>query len=225
MRRQLDNIFWHALSGDQHRFALGSNQARRFAPGFPAILAFPDPERPRLDALNAVCARGEAFYVDGWSGPPPAGWQIDAERTMDKMIWTASKALPVAEPDAVRLSAEHLPQMLALIDLTRPGPFGPRSLELGDYFGLFERGALVAMAGERAHHGPLREISAVATHPDCQGRGLARELMSHLMHRQLQRGETPFLHVMSDNAAARSAYLRLGFEDHRTSVVRVISRQ
>jgi predicted GNAT family acetyltransferase len=79
------------------------------------------------------------------------------------------------------------------------------------------------MAGERMHAGTLREISGVCTHPDFQGRGLALQLMLLLIRRQMQRGETPFLHVMRDNVNARRLYRRMGFSDYREVVVRVVS--
>jgi len=113
---------------------------------------------------------------------------------------------------------------LELADLTRPGPFGLRTIELGEYFGCFEAERLVAMAGERMHAGKLREISGVSTHPDFQGRGLARRLMVKLIRRQMQREELPFLHVMSDNKNAHRLYERMGFRDYRESLVRVISQ-
>jgi predicted GNAT family acetyltransferase len=80
------------------------------------------------------------------------------------------------------------------------------------------------MAGERMFARPLREISGVCTHPDFQGRGLARRLMQLLLRRELQRGETPFLHVMRDNAGARALYARMGFVECQEQVVRVLSR-
>ena len=52
------------------------------------------------------------------------------------------------------------------------------------------------------------------THPDYQGRGLARKLVAKLAYRQLARGETRFLHVMRANEAAHQLYLRMGFEDY-----------
>jgi predicted GNAT family acetyltransferase len=64
----------------------------------------------------------------------------------------------------------------------------------------------------------------VCTHPEYQGRGLARALMFKLVRRQMHRGEVPFLHVMSDNTIARELYARMGFEDYRETVVRVVSR-
>ena len=100
---------------------------------------------------------------------------------------------------------------MELARLTNPGPFGPRTPELGEYFGYFEGGQLIAMAGERMCAGDLHEVSGICTHPDFQGRGLARKLTLKLVRRQLQRGKTPFLHVMSHNTAARGLYEKMGF--------------
>jgi predicted GNAT family acetyltransferase len=142
---------------------------------------------------------------------------------MFKMVWEG--AMPAADeaPEAVRLGSEHVSQALDLAALTQPGPFGPRTIELGEYFGCFEGPRLVAMAGERMCAGTMREISGVCTHPDFQGRGLARRLMFKLIRRQMQRGETPFLHVMRSNTGAHFLYERMGFRDYRESVVRVVS--
>ena len=146
---------------------------------------------------------------------------------MVKMVWAGgAPAEEAGEEDIVPLNATHAPQMLALAELTRPGPFGLRTVEMGDYFGVIEKeeGRLIAMAGERMRAGALREISGVATHPDAQGRGLARRLMSLLLRRQLARGETPILHVMSANAAARGLYLKMGWREYREVAVRVMAR-
>jgi predicted GNAT family acetyltransferase len=122
------------------------------------------------------------------------------------------------------LGAEHAAQALQLAELTRPGPFGLRTIELGEYFGYFEDKRLIAMAGERMHADSLREISGVCTHPDYQGRGLARRLMLKLIRREMLRNETPFLHVMSENVGAWQLYERMGFRKYREVVVRVVSR-
>ena len=221
----LDNITWHALAGPQARFATGSGDARRYAAGFSPIVGFRDPAHPDFAALAPFCEPDEHFYCDGWSGPAPAGWRIDAETTMFKMVWEAG--IPEADDadDSIPLGAEHAAHALELAALTKPGPFGPRTIELGQYFGVFEGSRLVAMAGERMHAGTLREVSGVCTHPDFQGRGLARALMLKLIRRQLARDETPFLHVMRDNAGARALYERMGFRNSRESVVRVVSRE
>lgn len=223
MLHLLDNIAWHSLSGPQAAFATGAGGARRYAPGFSPIVGFADAERPDFEALAPHCQAGEHLYCDGWSGAAPAGWRIDADATMYKMVWDGANPEADAAPDTERLGPQHAAQALELALLTKPGPFGPRTLELGEYFGCFEGERLIAMAGERMVAGSLREISGVCTHPDFQGRGLARRLMLKLIRRQAMRGETPFLHVMRSNEGAHRLYRRMGFRDYRESVVRVIS--
>ncbi len=227
MKQLLDNIVWHTLSGPHARFASGADEVRRYARGFSPIIGFADPARPRLDALREFCADDEHFYCDGWGGPAPAGWCIDAESAMYKMIWEAEIPAPVDHlAEGLRcasLNAADATQALALATLTKPGPFGSRTIELGEYIGFFDGERLVAMAGERMHAGRLREISGVCTHPDFQGRGLARQLMQTLIRHQMQRGETPFLHVMRENGNAHKLYQRMGFADYKEAVVRVIS--
>jgi len=223
----LDNIMWNALTGPHARFALGEGGARRFAPGFSPIVGFEDPERPDFDALSRCCQggeSGESFYCEGWSGTAPAGWRIELESRMVKMVWAGGAPAEDAAPEARPLETQHVPQALDLATRTRPGPFGPRTIELGDYFGIFDGERLLAMAGERMCAGAFREISGVCTEPDTQGRGLARRLMLKLIRRQRQRCETPFLHVMSANTGARALYERMGFADYREVVVRVIAR-
>jgi ribosomal protein S18 acetylase RimI-like enzyme len=223
----LKNVFWNCLTGPHARFAAGTGAARRYAAGLSPIAGFADEERPDFAALSPYCEPGEALYCSGWSGPVPEGWRVDLESIMVLMVWDA--AGPVADDSAdaaiSELNASHAPQAVELAALTRPGPFGPRTIELGDYFGFFDAGRLVAMAGERMHAGAFHEISGICTHPDRQGRGLARRLTHRLVGRQLCRNETPFLHVMKNNVNARRLYERMGFRDYRETTVRVIARR
>jgi len=220
----LDNITWHSLSGPHARFSAGGAAARRYARGFSPILGFADPVRPDFDALRAHCDVGESFYTDGWAGTPPRDWSVKVETTMFKMVWDAPMPREDPAADAMPLGEPHAAQAVALAQLTHPGPFALRTIELGEYFGYLEDGRLVAMAGERMQGGAFHEISGVCTHPDRQGRGFARRLMLKLVGRQMRRGKTPFLHVMRDNARARELYQRMGFREYRESVVRVIER-
>lgn len=225
MNPLLDNIAWHTLAGPHARFADGGDNARRYARGFSPIIAFRNAESPDFADLADCCEQGEQFYCVGWSGPDPADWRVEAESTMFNMVWQGRMPTLDEAPEALPLGADHVEQAMELTALTHPGPFGPRTIELGDYFGCFEGRELVAMAGERMHAGRLREISGVCTKPGFQGRGYARRLMLKLIRRQMQRDETPFLHVMSDNAQARRLYNRMGFVDYREPVVRVVRRR
>jgi hypothetical protein len=149
MSHVLDNIFWNTLTGPHAHFAAGSGDARRYARGFSPILGFADQSRPDFVELARICDVGEHFYCDGWTGRAPEGWAIEAESTMYRMVYEGEMPATDPAPDAVRLTLEHAEQAVALAVLTKPGPFGPRTIELGDYYGYFDGGRLVAMSGER----------------------------------------------------------------------------
>ena len=142
---------------------------------------------------------------------------------MFKMVWDA----PVPEdeePEAMPLNADCAAQALELAALTRPGPFGPRTIELGDYFGCFEDGRLVAMAGERMHAGTLREVSGVCTHPDRQRRGLARRLDANADPPTDGAGGNALpARDAREYAGALRLYEAMGFRVYRESVVRIVS--
>jgi GNAT superfamily N-acetyltransferase len=218
----LDHIFWYTLAGAHRRHSSGTDQVRRYTQGFSPIIAFADPARPDFAALAPWCAPGEHFYCENWNGPAPPGWRIHAETTMFRMVWDGATPAADPAPDAVPLQPVHAQQALALATLCKPGPFGIRTIELGDYFGYFDGERLMAMAGERLRATGLCEISGVCTHPDYQGRGLAKRLIGKLIHRHRQRGETSFLHVMRSNPA-HQLYLDMGFSDYLESTVRVVA--
>lgn len=224
MKELLDNIMWNSLTGPHVRFASGAGDARRYARGFSPIVGFRDPEQPDFAALAPFCALDEHFYCDIWSGVAPAGWQIEKEARLLKMVWEAGIPEDDPAPDAIPLRAEHAAQAVELATIANPGPFGLRTIELGDYFGYFEGTRLIAMAGERMAAGLLHEVSGICTHPDFQGRGLARRLTLKVVQGQMRRGETTFLHVMSHNTGARALYEKLGFRNYRETTVRVIAR-
>jgi GNAT superfamily N-acetyltransferase len=224
----LDNLFWHTFTGPHAHWSEGTARAKRYLRGFSPMLGFADPVNPDFTGLEPFFEAGERVYTDGWSGPVRKGWQVEMESTMFKMVWDGGLPAEDPAPEALPLGPEHATAALELATLMKPGPFGLRTIELGEYFGCFEDSRLVAMAGERLHAQReglvLREISGVCTHPDFQGKGLAKRLMLTLIRRQLQRGETPCLHVASANTGAHGLYLRMGFKDHRESAVRIISR-
>jgi len=121
---------------------------------------------------------------------------------------------PIAEDTSFQptpLTAEHVDDMMQLAVLTKPGPFGRRTIEFGHYFGVFQNGKLAAMTGQRLHVQNFTEVSAVCTHPDCLGKGYASALVQHQVALILRQHQTPFLHVRADNRRAIEVYERLGF--------------
>jgi predicted GNAT family acetyltransferase len=134
--------------------------------------------------------------------------------------------LNLGEPiDSRKLTAADVPQMVALAELTEPGPFRERTIELGHFVGVFRESNLAAMSGERLKLPGLTEVSAVCTHPDYRGQGYARALMSEGIHNILDRGETPFLHVRTSNRGAIGLYESLGFAIRRTLCLAVLRNE
>jgi ribosomal protein S18 acetylase RimI-like enzyme len=221
----LSNIVWHSLTGAQSKLSAGTDHIRRFAHGYSQLIGACDQDDPALQELAPFCASDEHFYVLGWSGEPPAGWQVEVDSFVDQYVWHHAMPTALDASDIVRLDASHVRRMIALTDLTRPGPFAERTIEFGEFYGVFEGDRLLAMAGQRMHAGRLREISGVCTRPDAQGRGYSKRLMNLLLRLQMSRGQVPFLHMMHDNATARGVYERMGFRHHQRLACRVVSRQ
>jgi len=69
------------------------------------------------------------------------------------------------------------------------------------------------------------EITAVCTHPSFRGRGFAKALLGAVSGMIMARGETPFLHVFSDNAPAIALYHRMGLSIRRRMCVTVLGNR
>lgn len=142
--------------------------------------------------------------------PVPPGTVGNRRPTIVQMVADAlTSGAPAA--DFVTLRRPDAEEMVALARFTDPGPFFSRTHELGSFIGLREENKLIAMAGERMRVDGYTEVSAVCTHPDHRGRGLARALMRVVAERILARGEMPFLHSYAANAGAVRLYGSLGF--------------
>ncbi len=206
----LNNPIWNALSTDQSYLAQGNHLARRFPREIAPFASMKTQSPSEYDALAQIL-NGDivALFLDS---PPvlPADWTIPISGDMYQMTFEAPP--PTQPTQAIRkLTLADVPEMLALTRLTEPGPFLPRTIELGAYYGIHESGALVAMAGERLHLTGFTEVSAVCTHPDFRGRGYGNALMSVVISGIMHRGETPFLHVKTTNPAI-ALYKKLGFQ-------------
>jgi predicted GNAT family acetyltransferase len=115
--------------------------------------------------------------------------------------------------------------MVELAELTEPGPFRLRTIELGKFFGVVEGGRLLAMAGQRLRLPGYVEVSGVCTHPEARGRGYAQMLMSWVMEDIVREGRTPFLHSYAHNEAAIRVYRKLGFVRRRSLELAVVQAQ
>jgi ribosomal protein S18 acetylase RimI-like enzyme len=206
----LDNPAWAALTGPHARFAERVGRAARYPVDVSPFTALADPADPRAwDDLAALVGPGNLTPVTGATVAPPGGWQVMESGQGVQLVDASLRAEP--DPHAVRLGPDDVPEMLDLVARTQPGPFLPRTVELGTYLGIRREGRLVAMAGERLHPPGWTEISAVCTDPDHRGRGLATRLVRAVAAGIRERGETPFLHAAAANTGAIRLYESIGF--------------
>ncbi len=215
----LDNWVWRALTGAQRHVSEGTGDARRYQPGVSVFAALPDEVTDAAwSALTRLVAPGEvAVLFRGEVGELPAGLTEVARLPGLQMVGPPAPRPARGHPDAevVTLTASDVAAMMELVALTEPGPFESRTIELGTYLGVRDGDRLVAMAGQRMRLDGYTEISAVCTHPDHQGRGLAGLLVDHLVDEIHGQGQVPFLHAASTNATAISRYRSLGFTTRR----------
>jgi ribosomal protein S18 acetylase RimI-like enzyme len=220
---RLENPAYAALSGTHARFAKRSGRALRYAEDVAPFLALPsNPSGADWRDAAGLMAPGSlaATLQDG----SPAVDSLQVARTFELVQMLGEQARGAHDPEAITLGADDVPEMLELVRRTEPGPFLPRTIELGRYVGIRREGTLVAMAGERLRFEGWTEISAVCTATTHRGHGLASRLMSTLLADIEQRSERVFLHALTDNINAIRLYEELGFRTRRTRTIAVLTR-
>ncbi|WP_299539214.1 GNAT family N-acetyltransferase [uncultured Streptomyces sp.] len=206
----LDNPVRAALTGPHARFAERRGRVLRYPGDVTPWFALPDaPDADDWADAAALAGPGGSVLLLNFRGEPPATWTTGFHAEGVQLAGERVDAAP--DPEAVRLGPADVPEMLDLVARTEPGPFLPRTVDMGSYLGIRRGGALVAMAGERLHPAGWTEISAVCTDPAARGQGLAGRLIRAVAHGIEQRGETSFLHAVDSNTGAVRLYEALGF--------------
>jgi ribosomal protein S18 acetylase RimI-like enzyme len=211
----LDNPFWSSLHTLHRGIAQAMGDAARYPAEFAPFLGVSDADADIAEALDALVAPGESVYLIGVAPRHlPDGWQLEAFRPLAQMVCTSELEV-IDGPEIIELTRAHLADVLELTALVYPHYFRPRTMEMGRYFGIYQDGRLAAMVGERLGTEAYREMSAICTHPDFNGRGYARRLTAMLTNHTLQRGSAAFLHVSHENPRAKGLYQQIGYRHRR----------
>ena len=199
-----------ALTGPNADFAESRGNAVRYLPEVAPFFAVP-PEPTEQDWSDAAALLGSgtaAAVMRPAFGLPDF---LKLVQQFDLVQFVAPEGLAAVDDEAVVLTVDDVPEMIALVALTDPGPFRTRTIELGPYLGIRRDGELIAMAGVRQTLPSYAEISAVCTHPDHRGQGLARRLIRAIAAEITATGRTPFLHTGGTNVTAQRLYTAMGF--------------
>lgn len=175
------------------------------------------PTQAALADLAKIVESGDFVLVAGGDeldDPGPA-WRAAEPVPLLQMV--AGEPLEASDLAVEELGEKDVDEVMALVEITEPGPFERGTVEMGRYVGLREGGRLVAMAGERMKPPGRTEISAVCTHPDFRGRGLGESFVREVAVGIQAAGDLAFLHVHTGNERAIALYERLGFTRRRES--------
>jgi ribosomal protein S18 acetylase RimI-like enzyme len=213
MEHVLDNPAWNALISGNKNLANGNGGVRYFDKEVSPFVGLKNYSPGNFRLLHDFIQHDEFIgLISSVEIDIPQQWKVLNFITGFQMVYNQQAANPGKEIKLIPLTIEHVPQMLELTKLTKPGPFASRTIELGHYKGIFDGDNLVAMAGQRLHAAEYIEISAVCTHPDYLGRGYAKQLLLDQANRIIEAKGIPYLHVRNNNERAIKVYESLGFE-------------
>ena len=135
---------------------------------------------------------------------------------MWRMALSADKFKPADYTQTVRLDKSHLPTLLAMYRGNHGNAFAPYQLEQGVFYGLFEAGELVSVAGTHlvAPEYGIAAVGNIYTRPQHRGKGLAQQVTSAVCADLLAQKLDVVLNVDQSNASAVHLYKKLGFEIH-----------
>jgi predicted GNAT family acetyltransferase len=212
MEHVLDNPIYNAMISGNRHLSTRTESVRFFPKEISPFVGLKEFDEHSFSVLAGIHPpKGTAVMITAKSPQLPASFKIIHQSVILQMV--AENPYPPVEikDEIVGLKVKDVPQMLELTRMTQPGPFAERTIEFGNYKGIFNAGQLVAMAGYRMHPGQYIEVSAICTHPDHTGKGYGSMLTLYHANQILEQGSIPFLHVRKDNAGAIRLYENSGF--------------
>ncbi|MFG1843117.1 GNAT family N-acetyltransferase [Micromonospora sp. NPDC049175] len=213
----LDDFFWPYTSW----FRLDDQVVLLYHGGdLPTLLAFGAPaDRAALSVLlgqvaPVLPARLYAHLSPGLGDALAGSFRLTPGGRHHRMALTDAGRLGAVAPAGVVLGVADLPQVRELYARAYPGNwFDERMVRTGQYLGIRDGGALVAVAGVHVFS-PAYGVAAlgnVTTDPRWRGRGLGASVVAALCVRLLQSVEHVTLNVKADNVVAVRLYERVGF--------------
>ncbi|WP_207843157.1 GNAT family N-acetyltransferase [Williamsia soli] len=221
----LDDPVGSSLRGAHRRFAQQRGRILRYRPDVARFIAYPaHPDARDWHDLAELVGPGVEFTLRNYTDDPPD--PVHLLRRFE-VVQMTGEDIRDADADADAAGVEVLddadvPQMLDLVERTRPGPFFASTIDMGTYLGIRHDGRLVAMAGERMHPAGWTEISAVCVEAGFRNRGLATTLVGAVAEIICTRGDVPFLHASSINHNAIALYESIGFRHRARPVLSVM---
>ena len=222
----LDNPIWNALTHGNSHFAQGNAHVKYFPENVGPFVGFENFTDENFNQLyNLIPKERTVALVTVNDINIPDNWKILHRIDLYQMVCAVEKLQALEPIDLKPLNYTHVPQMLELTKLTNPGPFLERTIDFGNFYGIFDNKKLIAMAGQRFSIGEFHEVSGVCTHPDYLGNAYGKKLTAFMAHQIKDNSRIPFLHVRAANSKAVKIYQDLGFFIRSGMVYNIIRKR
>src|SRR5688572_26591077 len=152
----LDNPIWYALQTGNREFSNGNSVAQYLKRDVGLFAGLKSNQETDLKKLFVLVPKGGVILFVPEKISIPEEWTVKLNREILQMVYEGN----IFEEDRsgiIKMKDENIPAMLELTRLTNPGPFFTRTIDLGNYEGIFEGGKLIAMTGRRLQPDPYIE--------------------------------------------------------------------
>ena len=210
---KLDNPVWHSLNEIHSNFSINYENLKCYDPDFCPFGGYGSSNNS-LEEIASYAKLIHNFFIVGNKPIFFKELVLKNELVCLQMIMDDKAGVDIRE-EIKKLNHHHQEALFKLVNLVQPGYFKNKTSQLGDYYGIFQNGDLVAAAGERMKMDDFVEVSAIVTHPEHTGKGYAKQLITYTVNKILDHHQIPYLHVAESNTGAISLYRKLGFAIRR----------
>ena len=142
MPHLLDNMIWQAITTGNKDIVVVDGDAGFYRPEiapFAGVKVWNDASLDKLHTLLPSGRRVALSYLNE-AKLNENKWQVLHHMDCCQMVYEqpVDSFITSQSPLIISLTDEHIPQMLELTALTKPGPFFERTIEFGNYFGIFK---------------------------------------------------------------------------------------
>jgi ribosomal protein S18 acetylase RimI-like enzyme len=209
MTEKLDNPVWHSLSETHQQFSIDAGNIKFYHPDFCPFGGFQNSDQVS-SAVDNYAESIDNFFIVGERPSFSKNMILLNELVCLQMVIEKNIGIAISE-NIIQLNNNFEKELFDLVNLVQPGYFKIKTSMLGDYYGIFRNGQLVAVTGERMNMNGFTEVSAVVTHPLYTGKGFAKQLITYTVSKIISEDKMPCLHVARKNTTAIHLYERLGF--------------
>ena len=205
---------WHSLNESHKDYAINYEGFKCYHPDYCPFVGFIDRTHSNNN-LAKYATLVEKFFVVGNKPLYSKPLTLHNDLVCNQMVLRQAIKTELPSPIVELVTKQQKIDLSVLINLVQPGYFKDKTAQLGNYFGIYKNGQLIAVTGQRMRMHKFIEVSAVVTHPAHIRKGYAKQLVIHTTNQIFKHNCTPYLHVAETNEGAIKLYEKLGFVTRR----------